>query len=269
MNRVIAAAAAVIVLVFGGCNRSGPPALQNVSPKSALPLADLPHGPMRDMVEYGRALVVHTRRHLAPYITANMDCSACHVDAGTKPRGGSFVGIAAQFPQWNKRAQRIISLQDRLAECFLYSMNGHPPAYQSREMEALVAYITYLSRGAKVGSKPDPATQLASIEFAQRPDLRHGQSIYHDTCSKCHGSRGEGTDAHPPLWGPLSFNDGAGMHRLRTMAGFVRYNMPRDAPGTLSDKDAYDVAGYVLSHERPKFKRSRLVTFPPDPANYF
>ena len=29
-----------------------------------------------------------------------------------------------RFPQWNSRAHRVIALQDRIAECFLYSMNG-------------------------------------------------------------------------------------------------------------------------------------------------
>jgi hypothetical protein len=48
------------------------------------------------------------------------------VNGGTVARGGTFVGTYARFPQWNKRSKRVIALQDRLAECFLYSMNGTP-----------------------------------------------------------------------------------------------------------------------------------------------
>jgi thiosulfate dehydrogenase len=59
------------------------------------------------------------------------------------------------------------------------------------------------------------------------------------------------------------------MHRLWTMAGFVRYNMPQNAPGTLSDREAYDVSAYVLSHARPKFSKSKAVAFPQQPAGYF
>ncbi len=264
------AAAGILALALGGCNGSKSAPEQNAGGQTARAVSDLPQGPMRDMVEYGRTLIVHTRQHLRPYITANMDCSACHVNAGTKARGGSFVGIAAQFPQWNKRAKRIISLQDRLAECFLYSMNGRPPPYQSREMEAMVAYITFLSRGAKIGAAPDPATRLASITPPKPVDMKHGSAIFSAQCSSCHGTRGEGRGTiYPPLWGPLSFNSGAGMHRIPTMAGFVRYNMPQNAPGSLSDRDAYDVAAFVLSHERPQFKRSRAVQFPEQPAGYF
>jgi thiosulfate dehydrogenase len=229
----------------------------------------LPTGAPGEAIRYGRELILNTRKHLKPYITSNMDCAACHVDAGTKARGGTFVGIAAQFPQWNKRASRMITLHDRLAECFLYSMNGHPPPYQSREIVAMVAYINYLSRGTKIGSPPDPGTRLAKFDPPKTPSVARGQRIYTQKCSACHGVNGSGSDAFPPLWGPKSFNGGAGMHRLWTMASFVRYNMPQNAPGTLSDQEAYDVSAYVLSHARPKFNKNKLVSFPEQNAGYF
>jgi thiosulfate dehydrogenase len=263
---LLLAAAALLSGCGGGGNAQSAPAPQAAA--SFDPSA-VPTGSVGALVLYGRELIVNTRKHLKPYVTANMDCQACHVNAGTKARGGTFVGIAAQFPQWNKRAKRVISLQDRLAECFLYSMNGHPPAYNSREMEAMVAYITYLSRGAKIGSTPDPNLRLAQFSPPHKPDANHGQQIYTQKCSMCHGAQGAGNSAYPPLWGPMSFNSGAGMHRLNTMASFVRYNMPQNAPGTLSDQESYDVAAYVLSHSRPKFDPKRLVEFAPQHASYF
>lgn len=229
----------------------------------------LPTGAPGEAIRYGRELILNTRKHLKPYITANMDCAACHVDAGTKARGGTFVGIAAQFPQWNMRAKRMIALQDRLAECFLYSMNGHPLPYQSREMVAMVSYITYLSRGAKIGSAPDPAARLVKFDPPKTPSVTHGAQLYAQKCSACHAADGSGGGAFPPLWGSKSFNGGAGMHRLWTMAAFVRYNMPQNAPGTLSDQEAYDVSAYVLSHERPKFNKKRTIAFPEQSAGYF
>ncbi len=230
--------------------------------------AKVPAGAVGDQIKYGRELLLHTRAHLKPYVVVNMDCAACHVDGGTKPRGGSFAGTAASFPQWNKRAKRVIALQDRIAECFLYSMNGHPPAYSSREMVALTSYLTYLSRGVKLGAKPDPNVTLASITLPH-PNVSAGARLYSQKCASCHAASGAGNGSFPPLWGPASFNDGAGMHRLRTMAGFIRYNMPQNAPGTLTDRQAFDIAAFVLSHDRPKFGKSRLVSFPPQPAGYF
>src|SRR5579885_1249386 len=205
-GRIFAALTAAALLA--GCGSGGSQAAVSPAPQATFDTAGLPPGEPGDLIRYGRDIVNHTRALMQPYIVANMDCAACHVDAGLRPRGGSFVGIAAQFPQWNKRAKRTIALQDRIAECFLYSMNGRPPAYNSREMLAIVAYITYLSRGTPIGATPDPAVRLASISLG-KPDSAHGQAIYAQKCSACHGANGAGSAAFPPLWGPTSFNAGA------------------------------------------------------------
>lgn len=230
----------------------------------------LPSGEMGTMIRYGHDIFVDTPRLMKRNVVAGMSCASCHVDAGLEPRGGSLVGVYAQFPQWNARAHRIITLQDRLAECFLYSMNGKPPAYQSREMVALVSYIAYLSEGVKVGATPDPALRLARFHPPRNADAHRGAQVYRQQCQSCHGVNGAGVPGKfPPLWGPASFNNGAGMHRLTTMAGFVRYNMPQNAPGTLSDQQAYDVSAFVLSHKRPVFQGRRIVTFGAMQASYF
>jgi thiosulfate dehydrogenase len=258
------------VCIAAACSSTSQP--QNSAPMQAVSYdpAALPSGTLGTQIRYGHDLITDTQKYLRSNVRAQMSCAACHVGAGTKPRGGSFVGIYAQFPQYNKRSNRIITLQDRLAECFLYSMNGHPPAYQSREMIAMVSYIAYLSRGTKVGATPDPSVRLSRFEPPQKADAKRGAAIYAQHCQSCHMANGNGVaGSFPPLWGAKSFNDGAGMHRLWTMAAFVRYNMPQNAPGSLSDQQAYDVSAYVLSHSRPHFNRNRLVEFAPDKASYF
>ena len=57
----------------------------------------------------------------------------------------------------------------------------------------------------------------------------------------------------PPLWGPQSFNVGAGMARLSVAAAFVRAQMPPGNTGTLTDQEAYDVAAYFTTQPRPDF----------------
>ncbi|HEX8827363.1 MAG TPA: c-type cytochrome, partial [Xanthobacteraceae bacterium] len=205
-----------------------------------------------------------------PYVRADLSCSACHIAAGTRARGGSFIGVYGRFPQWNKRAHRIIALQDRIAECFLYSMNGRAPSYSSKAMIAIVAYMAWLSRGTPTG-----ATQPASDGYIEPlpsspPDIAHGAAIYAQVCTTCHKASGRGVSGvFPPLWGPTSFNDGAGMAHIDRMTGFVRYNMPQNAPGSLSLAQAYDVAAFVLRHKRPHFRGNALVTAQPRPAKFF
>lgn len=234
------------------------------------PQASLPAGKMGNLIRYGHDIIADTPKLMKANVTAQMSCQACHSNAGTVRYGGQFIGIAATFPQYNERSHRIISLQDRIAECFLYSMNGRPPAYTSREMEGIVAYITWLSRGTPIGAKLDKNDEIARLAPPAKIDALHGASLYAQKCTACHQANGAGVaGSFPPLWGSKSFNSGAGMHKLVEMAGFVKYNMPQSAPNSLSVQEAYDVSAFVLSHSRPKFAGTRTIDFPPQKAAFF
>lgn len=147
-------------------------------------------------------------------------------------------------------------------------MNGRPPAPYSREIVAMTAYIAWLSRGAEVG-KGFPGQDYVTVRAVKPPDKTAGATIYAAQCAACHGTSGAGNAAanFPPLWGPTSFNDKAGMNTK--MAAFVKANMPLGQGGSLSDQQAADVSAYVLSHPRPHFDRNRTIAFPPEPADYF
>jgi len=89
------------------------------------------------------------------------------------------------------------------------------------------------------------------------PDPQRGHEIYLAQCAGCHGRDGEGrAPLFPPLWGPDSFNDGAGMHGVQKMAAFVQHNMPQNRAGVLSTQDAFDVSAYIHSRPRPKFNEA-------------
>ncbi|HET9028620.1 MAG TPA: c-type cytochrome [Candidatus Aquilonibacter sp.] len=230
----------------------------------------LPTGEVGASIRLGHDIMVDTHKYLPKDAVADMSCAACHIAAGTVKRGGSFVGTYARFPQWNKRSKRVIMLQDRLAECFLYSMNGTPPAYNSKEMIAMTAYIAYLSRDVKVGAKQAADDRFIVPLPSASPDIARGQSLYAQKCAACHQANGAGIHGQfPPLWGPKSFNNGAGMAHIDRMTGFVHYNMPANAPGSLSVQDSYDIAGWVLTHDRPKFQKNRLIQASPQPASFF
>ncbi|MGA8532737.1 MAG: c-type cytochrome [Candidatus Tumulicola sp.] len=252
---------ATLVLVAAACSSE---------PSKAYDPRALPTGPVGKAIEYGHDIIVDTPHLMKGYVHAKMSCEACHLNAGTKPRGGSFVGTYARFPQWNRRAHRVIALQDRLAECFLYSMNGQPPAYASKAMIALVAYIAWLSRGTGIGAAESNADRYLGPLPQRKPDIARGGAIYAQKCVTCHQSNGAGINgAFPPLWGATSFNAGAGMAHIDRMTGFVRYNMPQNAPGSLTVGDAFDVSAFVLAHHRPSFARRVLVLQVPRPAGFY
>lgn len=256
-------AVALLLLVVAACGGV------RQQPSQIYDAAALPAGALGEEIRYGREIVMETRRALPQDVGVRMDCAACHRDGGTRARAGSLIGIYAAFPQWNARAHRVIALQDRIAECFLYSMNGRPPAYSSREMVALVAYIAWLSRGTPTLTPPSKTQSFKIALPSGAPNELRGAALFSARCAACHGASGAGGGPYPPLWGSGSFNDGAGMAHLDRMTGFVFYNMPQSAPHSLTAQEAYDVAGFVLSHARPHFAKQALVAFPPLPAGYF
>ncbi len=120
-------------------------------------------------------------------------------------------------------------------------------------MRDLIAYFAFISRGvAPPGEVPGLGVPTLPRLI---PDTGQGRALYAQACARCHGGEGEGTGLAPPLWGPRSFNVGAGMARLYTAAGFIRDNMPNDRVVSLTDQQAYDVAAYVLARPRPDFSR--------------
>ncbi len=232
-------------------------------PSTSTPTVKTPTMPPgRDglIIQRGQDLVRNTKQLLPGNVTAQLNCSSCHLLGDRPGRPLSLAGIYGEYPQYSRRTKQFVGLRDRIAECFLFSMNGKPPSYYGPDLIAVEAYIAFLSRGARVGPAPPPVRSYAA---PKSPDLKSGAKIYTQQCAVCHGSNGAGnqTANFPPLWGATSFNDRAGMDRL--MPGFVHANMPLGRAGTLTDQQAADVSAYILSKPRPHYNPSKLKNLSP------
>jgi thiosulfate dehydrogenase len=225
--------------------------------------------PFGKLVKYGYALIVDTANQIGPtaadpakrFSGNNLTCQNCHLNAGTQPYAVPLVGVWGQFPQYRGREGEIGTLEERINGCMDRSMNGRALPLDGLEMKAYLAYMKWLSTGIPDGAKLVGAGTKSVKEPGRAADLDRGAKVFAETCAVCHGKDGLGQRAatgagyqFPPLVGPDSFNNGAGMTRILTSAAFVRHNMPLgttfDKP-VLSDADAYDVAAYVNSHARP------------------
>ena len=202
-------------------------------------------------VRRGRALIHSTRDSLPNHVRASLTCANCHINDGTVRDAMPLVGAYARFPQYRGRSGKVDILEDRINDCFKRSMNGTALDPESRDMRDIVSYLAFLSRGYPVGVEMEGqgVPQLA----AMKSDSSRGSDVFKTRCIACHGADGQGTAAAPPLWGPKSFNIGAGMARINSAARFVHKLMPRDNPGSLSPQQAYDVAAYITSQPRPDF----------------
>jgi thiosulfate dehydrogenase len=216
-------------------------------------IAEVEDSVMRASVLRGRALLRDTRDSLPGNVANGLRCMSCHLDDGTRRNGMPWVGVYARFPQYRARVGGVQVIEDRINDCFERSMNGRPLPRDARDMRDIVNYLAFLSRGVPVGAEVEG--QGLPRMRALAADVTRGGAVFVAQCARCHGAAGEGIAPAPPLWGAQSFNIGAGMSRLNTMASFVRHVMPQDRPGTLTDQQAYDVAAYVNSHPRPDFAR--------------
>jgi len=203
-------------------------------------------------VRRGRALIHSTKDSLPGHVGASLTCANCHAGDGTEPNGMPLVGVYARFPQYRARSARVDRIENRINDCFERSMNGKALAWNSPEMRDMVAYLAFLSTGFPVGVDME-GQGVPSLE-PLKGDTTRGAQVFAANCVACHGADGQGTNAAPPLWGPKSYNIGAGMARINTAARYIRQLMPRDRPGSLTPQQAFDVATYVNTRPRPDFR---------------
>ena len=249
---------------------------QSPAPTDAWPeskIETLPAGAYKDTVVYGQKLFSETYSIIGPEVTDakmrysgnNLSCQSCHLRGGTQRFAIPMTGVYGLFPQYIAREDEVRTLEERIEGCMERSMNGRMLPLGGREMKALVSYVQFLSSDVPVGKALQGRGTPALPLLTRAADPKHGAQVYAEHCAMCHQADGRGQrkgpvgDAqgyvYPPLWGADSFNDGAGMHRLIASASFIRANMPfgtrYDRP-ELSADEAWDVAAYINSQDRPK-----------------
>lgn len=235
-----------------------------LGPDTAL-LADLDEE-HEALVRYGRELIHNTAHYFGPKgtvapLTNGMDCENCHLDAGTRPWGNNYGAVWSTYPKFRERSGTNETVVKRVNDCFERSLNGTAPDSTGREMQAILAYLEWLGSGIDKGSKPK-GSGIAELPYLDRAaDTANGAELYTAKCASCHLPDGSGvltadgtSYQYPPLWGPHSYNIGAGLYRLSRLAGYVRNNMPLgatwEAP-VLTDEEAWDLAAYIDSRQRP------------------
>ncbi len=239
-----------------------------------------PAGEVGRMVKLGEAILSHTDTHplTKDLVGDKLQCTSCHLKGsdgkpGTGTGIGTFFGTAAAFPAYSKREKSVQTLQDRINNCFMRSMNGKRPVIDSEASVAMATYVTWLSAGMPMQMNTKmPCSALNSDRWkggakhfakiqkkATHQNYLNGQKLYEAKCASCHGSNGAGMGTFPPLWGKdkagkwLSYNTGAGMSKLNKGAAWVQSNMPLGQGGTLKDQEAADIMLYVDAQPRADF----------------
>jgi thiosulfate dehydrogenase len=256
--------------------------LAKAPPRDALPLTQYAPAPAMvappsaeaRLIERGRDLIAKTSSTIGPdaadpamrFAGNGLECASCHINAGTQPFGLSLVPTTRTFPRYIGRENETRTLAQRIDGCMVRSMNGRALPAGGPEMTAMLAYLASLAPPAPAPVKEESLAPLPLPDRAADP--ARGRQVFATTCAACHGADGLGQrlDAaeaaqagqryrFPPLWGPDSFNDGAGMARVVTAARFVHANMPAGVTWqspVIAAEDAYDVMAFVDSQPRPQ-----------------
>ena len=250
----------ILFLTFISCSKNIEPVAKNTVEIDSLP----------NRIQYGKELVVHTSKYFGPngsisQTSNGMNCTNCHLDAGTRDFGNNYKAVFANYPKFRERSGKLETLEKRINDCFQRSLNGSVLPEKSPELQAMIAYINSVGKDIPKNSTPvgSGITQLKFLNIAADPEK--GKEVYQKNCMQCHGSNGEGKISlvkdsshfiYPPLWGENSYNISAGLNRIQKLSGFIYDNMPNnlathDKP-LLTEEEAWNVAAYIISQPRPK-----------------
>jgi thiosulfate dehydrogenase len=208
--------------------------------------SDLPPGEPGEKIRLGSLLITNTAEHIGPlapdeakrFAGNHLTCNNCHLDGGRKIGSGSFVGVSNRFPQFRGRENKIGTLEERINGCMERSMNGRAMPDSSEEMQAMIAYMDWLSEGVP----PDIDKLYSGYVSIDIPDVRAdpeiGRQLYAESCEVCHQEGGTGLKAtgesfsgyhYPPVAGMDTYTNGAGKTLELTAAQFIKGNMPLGA----------------------------------------
>ncbi len=210
----------------------------------------------------GYNIINDTQSYARRFTGNKLNCTDCHREAGTKP-GQLPLNVAGMYPRWRSKNAQMVDLTQMIRECFVYSQNGvMPPAY-APEVNAIKAYIAYLSNNQVIG-KPPKGRGVPTLEKTlDDPNLYNGEIVYQQRCASCHGTDGHGLWENPPVWGINSYTRGSGLNDIYLAAGFIMTKMSETGESKLSVQQALDISAYLNKQTRPvdpgKAKLPRLL----------
>ena len=230
-------------------------------------VADIPNDENGAAIRRGMEIFINTPTAAGDHVGNALSCANCHLDAGRQPFSAPMWAAWVTYPKYRAKNHAINTMTDRIKGCFTYSMNaqwsksGKAPDDTSDIYRDLEAYFFWLAKGLPTDEVPR-GTGFGKIDAPPLPfDRIRGKQVFADNCAVCHGADGQGQKdlngrvIFPPLWGPHSYNWGAGMASLSNAAPFILRNMPLSKPGSLTVQEAWDVAAWIDSQPRPKDPR--------------
>ncbi len=197
----------------------GPPIIVNLLDPEMAPEK------IRPLVTRGFQVMMTTKAYCGDNCGKILNCTNCHFCGGAtmggRNGGISLVGVSKVYPKMMPNGKQM-TLEQRINGCFLRSLNGRALPDGSPHMEAMLAYLDWISQGVdempkdswlglkelKSDHVPDPEKWdekclLKSAPSAMAPMARPTKKLRLKL---------------PTAVGQPSFNSAAGMNKLPTIA---------------------------------------------------
>jgi len=243
-----------ILFASAGSDAPLPPDLQELSPDK--------HS---QLIQLGYRIFTATPVYARRFSGNALSCTNCHLGAGTRAHAAPMWAAWAMYPSYLVKADRVSTFEERVQNCFRFSLDGLPPPLDAEEIRALAAYSQWRAKGKPVGVELPGRGFPTLARTGSDPNRLRGKELYRQKCAVCHAGDGTGIRDRdgrwlgPPLWGWSSFNKGAGFQRIELLAGFIKANMPLDN-ANLSDQDAFDLAAWITSQWRKPDPRRGILS---------
>src|SRR5437868_6601211 len=139
------------------------------------------------LIKYGRSLIVNTAYYFGPkgviaHKSNGLNCQNCHLNAGTRLDGNNFSLTAVGYPRFKERSGSVETIAKKVEDCFERSLNGSRIDSNGHEMKAFVAYLKWIGKNVKKGTKP-AGSGIEELAFLDRlADTAMGRVVYVSKC---------------------------------------------------------------------------------------
>ena len=93
-------------------------------PKNPLTDPALDDSRLSNDIRWGFRIFTNTSSETPQFVPGKISCSNCHLNAGQRERALPLIGVAAMFPEYNRRSGRLYTLNDRIVDCYFRSQNA-------------------------------------------------------------------------------------------------------------------------------------------------
>jgi len=204
----------------------------------------------------------------------NMNCTSCHLNAGSKEYAISVADAIVNYPGVYSSNNIIYTNRMRIARCYAHSINEILYGSNSAYYKLLTLHEAWLAQKMKlyIGQQRESrGVHNIRGSSARHASIMAGQKAYIKYCQACHGMAGFGTDLYdkypnfnpPPLNGNEAFVHTATMSYPSRFASFIHNNMPIGATHEkpiLTKQEALDIAEFIRVQTRPSAPGTNNLT---------